>query len=361
MKSKIIPNKGKKLAIRILKENFPIKHLGVQAITAYPEFFDDTLYVIRSDISSAFESITEELANNKVLPRWKSLNAEQYEIVMSEYKAAFNSNKRLSVGPSISPRIYEEYMLANEIPQEMDFSNGTRLYRYVDDMILFNKDATELHKSFDYLEAKLNSMGMYLSGYKTECYSPSEAFNFLGRTFRFKGGERIIKPYFEGFPTIRIVEGNSDVNGGELRVNAKYLNEFFPSAKLIGYLLWAAIETEGKKRKRYKYNIYEGHSKIYTFYLKHIKKVYLSGNVPDTSDAQALLIALLLHIRELEASDKVFPDYVRTMGLDPNKLRDISTDARKNTQYHSLIRKLFKKEYDLRTTFTFFRDLDTWL
>ena len=324
--------------------------MGVQAVTAFPEFSRCDLYVIRTDVSSAFEQITRKSADLRVLPRWATLSGDDRDIVLSEYAAAFR-NGRLTIGASIAPRIYEEYMCSYGITQENTTDSGVRIFRYVDDFVLFHADEAVLDEAFRDLVALLNSMGMSLSADKTHKYRPGESFQFLGRTFRTQQVERLLSPYLQELPAIRIIDDASTERNGELLINAKYLHEFFPSATLNGYLLWAALEKQTATRSPYKYNVYEGHSKIYTFYLKHIKGVYLSGGIPAKRDAMSLLIALLLHLRELAGSGALLQDFARQMGVNMDAIAETSADARKGTPYHALVKRLFKEEYRLRRAY----------
>lgn len=350
MKSRIIPEHGKKLAVPILRRKLPMPQMGVQAITAFPEFSCNDLYVIRTDVCSAFEQIMRESADLRVLPRWATLSGDDRDIVISEYVAAFR-NGHLTIGASIAPRIYEEYMCSYGISQENTTDSGVRIFRYVDDFVLFHTDERVLDEAFRNLAALLKSMGMLLSTEKTHKYRPGESFQFLGRTFRAQTQHigQLLPPYLPELPAIRIIDDASTERNGELLINAKYLHEFFPSATLNGYLLWAALEKQTATRSPYKYNVYEGHSKIYTFYLKHIKGVYLSGGIPAKRDAMSLLIALLLHLRELAGSGALLQDFARQMGVNRDAIAEISSDARKGTPYHALVKRLFKEEYRLRT------------
>lgn len=354
MHSVITPERGPKQAVKLLRGLSPRSQMGVQAIIAKPEFYDKTLCAMRTDIHAAFEQITRGAAERRVWPKWDTGNAETTKVIRDEFDSCFSSkesNGHLLIGSSLSPRIYEDYMDALGLPQEGNYK-GVKYYRYVDDFILFHKDPERLGDALNGLSEYLAAEGFSLSKEKTKFAPAGSVYSFLGRTFNSEEKERILNPIsFTQFPQIRITEEASRETPGQTEINSKYLREFYQSNTLNGYVLWAALEQEAGEPFRYTdYNPNLGHSRIYSFYLKNIKGKNLSGGAPTVKDAQKLLLALVIHLRELRGDKRpfaaAFEDY--TGHSLQSGFESMCVDTSKGSDYHKAIKSLFKREYALR-------------
>ena len=342
MKSQIVPNKTPKLANSILKEYSPRQSIGVQGITAHPEFLSTDKYVLRTDIHAAFEHVTKELSDKYVFPKW--IYPEEYsDIILSEYNQTF-SRGVLIIGSSLSPRIFEDFMDAIGLPQ-INTIGTSKMYRYVDDIILFNTDKEAILSDFALLGNILTQFGFIFSTEKTQLIQPGEEYSFLGREFRAKT-EHIAYPSFASdLPSVVYTDDASTERDGTLYLNKRYLKEFYTSTTLNGYISAINQEVATGKPLDVEYDQYLGHSRIYNFYLKNIKRVYESGITPDIRKAKTVLIALAVHLR-YQAGKLTTPitEWLKELEIDI----DCAKDARKNTPYHKTIRRLFKQEYAFR-------------
>lgn len=354
MHSTITPERGLKQAVKILRELSPRSQMGVQAITACPEFSDKELCVLRTDIRAAFEQVTRSVAEQLVWPKWNTGDANTTKIIRDEFDSCFSSQEpsgHLLIGSSLSPRIYEDYMDTLGWTQEGTYK-GVKYYRYVDDFILFDKSPDRLTEAFRGLKAALSAKGFTLSENKTRLSRAGEPYSFLGRTFNSGTQSRIVAPIpYTQLPQICITEEASREIPGQIEINRKYLGEFYPSNTLNGYVVWAALEMDSGKPHRYPdYNPSLGHSRIYSFYLKNIKAKNLEGKTPEIKDSQKLLLALVIHLRELRQDTRTFVEaFTDYTGMSPKDgFELLCTDTKKGSPYHKTIKSLFKREYALR-------------
>jgi len=157
-------------------------------------------YVLEADIKGCFDNISNQwLLEN--IPMDKTVLRKWLEAGYVGNGISYPSLKGTPQGGIISPTLSNMTLdgLERVVSSAVPYRSRVNLVRYADDFIVTGKSKTLLEtKVKPAIEAFLKERGLELSAEKTAVCHITDAFTFLGQTFRKTGGVLRIKPSKEG-------------------------------------------------------------------------------------------------------------------------------------------------------------------